>query len=427
MGQVIMNYDLSVIIPAYNCEKILPETLDCLLGQSLHNIQIIVVNDGSSDGTLSVIKNYRAENGSIKIIDKQNGGVSSARNAGIEAAEGRYIIFLDADDLLTQKSAENAVKIMDERNADLGIFRLSRFGFGGNEYNPVVEEIVKEKNIDIFDNRLLYCFLIGNKIFKTSALKTANIKFPNTRYSEDGAFIMLFITKAKPVITGIDSAECKYRRSDPREIKTVTRSVTKSLIEDFEKSAEIIENSILESFEKPDCICKNKDDFLLEFYCKICITVINEFLRQVWNCDDEAVEELKKVFDKYENKLNGNYREKLKKTYEDLGKPVFSKKELAKKPVISVICKNPGESFLKTLYFQAMPCFELITEKAKMFKDKENISKSAQAKFTVKFTGKKELDPRFLKWMVLIKKKAGFLPSFAIKHITFILLKIKGC
>ncbi len=422
-----MNYDLSVIIPAYNCEKTLPETLDCLLGQSLHNIQIVVVNDGSTDSTLSLIKEYQKKYESIKIIDKPNGGVSSARNAGIEAAEGRYIIFLDADDLLTENSAENVVKAMDERDADLGIFRLSRFGFGGNEYNPVVDELVKEKNIGAFDNRLLYCFLIGNKIFKASALKSSDAVFPNTRYSEDGAFIISFITKANPVITGIENAECKYRRSDPREIKTVTRSVTKSLIEDFEKSAEIIENSIIEAFEKPDCKCENKEDFLLDFYCKICITAVNEFLRQIWNCDDEAVEELKKVFDKYKNRLNAFYKEKLKKTCDDMGEPVFSKKELAEKPIISVICKNPGENFLKALYFQAMPCFELVSKNTGIYKDKENVADKPNAKFTVKFKGKKDLDPRFLKWMILIKKKAAFLPSFIIKHITFILLKIKGC
>lgn len=421
-----MTYDLSVIIPAYNCEKTLPETLDCLLRQSLHNIQIIVVNDGSTDGTPAVIKKYADENDNIVFIDKENGGVSSARNAGLEKAEGTYTVFLDADDLLALNSAEIIVKKMNETRADFGIYRISRFGFGGNEYNPIVDEVAKEKNIDVYDSRLIYCFLIGNKVFRTDVLKKSKARFPATRYSEDGAFIISFLMEARPKITGIYDAECKYRRSDPREIKTVTRSVTKELIADFGKSTEIIESAIKSSFENEDCSCNNKEDYLEEFYCKTCITAVNEFLRQIWLCENDALVGLKNIYDKYSAKLSEKYREKLKKSYTDIGTPIFVKKECAKNPLISVICKNPTEDFINTLYFQTMPCFELISDSKNLNLEKENISSSANANFKVKFSGKKELDPRFLRGMILIKKKAGFLPSSVIKHLTFILLKFKG-
>ena len=124
---------VSVVVPAYNCEGFLPETLDCLLTQSLKDIQIIIVDDGSTDGTPAMVDRFAAQDKRVTAIHKENGGVSSARNQGIELAEGRYILFLDSDDLLSQTALEEMYNALENTGSDLALCRCMRFGFGGTD------------------------------------------------------------------------------------------------------------------------------------------------------------------------------------------------------------------------------------------------------------------------------------------------------
>ena len=93
---------ISVIIAAYNAEEYLSETMDSIFLQTMDNsdYEVIVVNDGSSDNTLSILNSYKANYSNLTIIDKENGGPSSARNAGLDIAQGEYVFFFDSDDLL---------------------------------------------------------------------------------------------------------------------------------------------------------------------------------------------------------------------------------------------------------------------------------------------------------------------------------------
>ena len=111
-----MKRKVSVIIPVYNAEKYLGECLDSVRSQTLSDIEVICVNDGSSDDSLNLLKSYKEKDDRICIIEKENGGASSARNAGIRAAQGEYILFLDSDD---QFCAKEALECLWER-ADKG-------------------------------------------------------------------------------------------------------------------------------------------------------------------------------------------------------------------------------------------------------------------------------------------------------------------
>lgn len=103
---------LSVIIPCYNVEPWLARCLDSVVGQDFDDMEIICVNDGSTDGTLSILRDYESRYPSlVRVIDKPNGGVSSARNAGIDAAQGRWLTFVDADDELV---ADSVARIMQK-------------------------------------------------------------------------------------------------------------------------------------------------------------------------------------------------------------------------------------------------------------------------------------------------------------------------
>ena len=96
-----MNNNLiSIIVPVYNVSEYLPRCLDSLINQTYKNIEIILVNDGSTDNSLEICKKYAEKDLRIKVIDKENGGISSARNTGIAEASGEWIGFVDSDDYI---------------------------------------------------------------------------------------------------------------------------------------------------------------------------------------------------------------------------------------------------------------------------------------------------------------------------------------
>ena len=100
------NIILSIVIPVYNAEKTLRETLDSVLGQSLKEIEVICVDDGSKDRSVSVVEEYIAKDRRVSLIRQQNLYAGAARNAGIEAARGEYLFFLDADDYVLDYALE---------------------------------------------------------------------------------------------------------------------------------------------------------------------------------------------------------------------------------------------------------------------------------------------------------------------------------
>ena len=113
---------ISVIIPVYNVELWLAETLDSVLAQSLKEIEIICVNDGSTDGSREILSRYAAADPRIKIIDRENGGLSAARNTGLDAAAGCYVYFLDSDDMIEKDTLSHCYDEMQCGDLDLLFF-----------------------------------------------------------------------------------------------------------------------------------------------------------------------------------------------------------------------------------------------------------------------------------------------------------------
>ncbi len=104
---------VSVIIPAYNRQKFISSAIESCMRQTYENIEVIVVDDGSTDGTVGRVESYAKKDGRIRLIEKENGGVSSARNLGAKSARGEYIFFLDSDDLLMKRGLESLVSAME--------------------------------------------------------------------------------------------------------------------------------------------------------------------------------------------------------------------------------------------------------------------------------------------------------------------------
>lgn len=424
---------ISVIVPAYNSEKFLKETLDNLLGQTLREIQIIIVNDGSTDSTQMIIDEYAKKHSNITPVYQKNAGVSAARNTGIEHAEGKYTAFLDSDDLYSENALEEMYNALEETAADLAICRIMRFGFGGTEFNPIVDSFVNEKSIDCYDKRLLWNFLPCNKCYRTELLKKSGVRFPPLRYSEDGAFFMEFIYKAQPKITGVANAVMKYRRLTPEQGFSVSQRIEYELVDHFSKALESVYNTAKESFKSGNC--SDTEGYLQEILYKNYYALINEFYRMLWKGDGETLALMGEKVSALKEKMTEETLSKCKNAIKDIGEPIFSKSKIADKPFISIIAKNPSEIFIESLYAQSMPIFELITTENKNLPERENIKivsakelkKTASGKITLCFNGKEILDGRFLKVVSLLKKspKFGIFPDSIIKIGANLLLKIK--
>lgn len=414
---------VSVVVPAYNCEGFLPETLDCLLTQSLKDIQIIIVDDGSTDGTPAMVDRFAAQDKRVTAIHKENGGVSSARNQGIELAEGKYILFLDSDDLLSQTALEEMYNALENTGSDLALCRCMRFGFGGTEYNPIVDSLARETAVDCFDKRLLWNFLPANKCCRTELLKNSGVRFPSTRYSEDGAFWLPLILTAKPKITGVYSAVMKYRRHQPDEGKSVTQSISVDLLQNFRTSLEIV-------YTAAEAVGAD-DDYLQEIIYKTYYTLQNEFYRLLWGADDEALAFISAECGELRKRMTPATLKRLDGANRELGSPLASRRAAAERPTVSItVGKGATKAFLRSLYAQSMPLFEVISrESDPEFAEFENfnVGGKARGKIKLRFSGKKPLDPRLLRVIVLLKTspKFGFLPDFVIKWGAMLFLKLK--
>ena len=113
------NPTVSVIIPVYNAQEGIKQCLDSLLNQSFTDFEIILLNDGSTDNSLEVIKKYAADNDFIRVIDKENEGVAKTRNKGIQLAKGKYIVFIDNDDFVDSDYLERFYNAIDQEQLDI--------------------------------------------------------------------------------------------------------------------------------------------------------------------------------------------------------------------------------------------------------------------------------------------------------------------
>ena len=118
---------VSIIVPVYNVERYLAPCLDSIRNQSYSNIEIVCVNDGSRDRSRDILAMYQSVDARIKVVDKENGGLSSARNAGIAAATGDVVCFVDSDDMITRDAAAVIASIFESTSADV-------VTFGGSAY-----------------------------------------------------------------------------------------------------------------------------------------------------------------------------------------------------------------------------------------------------------------------------------------------------
>ncbi len=204
-----MDISLSIVIPSYNSKKVIGNLLDSVIICSNENIEIIVVDDGSTDGSFSLIKEYAEKDKRIVPIHKTNGGVSSARNEGIIHVKGKYVWFIDADDIIPNGAVEKICEAIEEFPFDLCVFDFTAENVAFNKTEVLKsfesgEGFLLEKDANVVMEEQVIQNGTGNavwnKIFKAEIIKENNIHFKEgITNGEDAIFLMDYYDKISNV------------------------------------------------------------------------------------------------------------------------------------------------------------------------------------------------------------------------------------
>lgn len=217
----------SIIIPIYNVAKYLPKCLDSVLGQSFTDFEVICVNDGSSDDSLSVLEQYAARDARIKVISQANGGLSAARNTGSNHSQGDYVFFLDSDDWIEPE----ALKILSEKlsDEDMVCFSGRRYIEAENKYEEP-DKMELESDISGWDyyqkhaleSRKFAFVCVVLRLYRRQFLQENDLKFTEGIYHEDNMFTPVVCYYAKKVKVIPD---CLYDYRVRRDSIMTTRSI----------------------------------------------------------------------------------------------------------------------------------------------------------------------------------------------------------
>lgn len=293
---------ISVIIPAYNAEKFLVESIESVVNQTIDDFEIIVVDDGSTDSTLDILRNYEKSYEDFTVICQDNRGPAAARNKGLDAAKGEYIYFFDADDVLELDALENLYSTAKRRKSDLVIAKYDIF----NQFKHIdiknIDELVLKKKINKYDLQILWTFSLWNKLFKKQIIDENNFRFKDLCYSEDAEFLMKYVYSANS-ITGLDKVILHYRRiavNPQDDDSSITATVNSRKISDYITAHDLVlkyaQESILKDFSEYGSLSyameKNSEIslYLNEIVKKELQVLLNQFYSKFWNLSNDDIE-----------------------------------------------------------------------------------------------------------------------------------------
>ena len=196
---------ISIIIPVYNAEKYLHKCLDSILKQTYTNYEVIIINDGSHDKSLQVIEEYKTKFLKFKYLEQKNQGASVARNLGVNHAQGKYLLFIDADDYIEENALLSLCTVADEQSSDLVVFGHNKIYI--EENNRVEKYIFNIDGSGSYSNEVVLNMVLNfeikgyicDKMFQVDLWKKLNLFFEYGRYVEDWYPIVQYIMHSSKV------------------------------------------------------------------------------------------------------------------------------------------------------------------------------------------------------------------------------------
>lgn len=190
-----MNPKISIIVPVYKVEQYLPKCIDSILAQTYHNWELLLIDDGSPDNSGHICEEYAQKDERIRVFHKKNGGVSSARNFGLDNAEGDYIMFVDSDDWISVDCLAICMNEILKSNLD-----AVQFGFisvTSNKENPKLKVATLPLDGEQYIQSNSFNVCVGGGIYKREIIEENKLRFPiDLKLAEDQIFVLSFIKKA---------------------------------------------------------------------------------------------------------------------------------------------------------------------------------------------------------------------------------------
>lgn len=211
-----MNPEISIIVPVYNVDRYLEDCINSILNQSFYNFELILINDGSKDCSGEICDNYASKDKRVKVIHKNNEGVSIARNIGIDMSKGKYIMFCDSDDVVEKDWCRSLYNLYTNNHNSVAVCGFNIINYRNNKSENIFKIFNKDKKInylkvkdfyELYDKNLLN--YPWNKIYDAKIIKENKIKFEeNITLGEDLLFNLKYFEFVKGDIVVLN--ECKY-------------------------------------------------------------------------------------------------------------------------------------------------------------------------------------------------------------------------
>ena len=220
---------VSVIIPVYNASQYLESMFAQLEYQSMEDFEAVIINDGSTDNTPEIIKEYLEHDERIQLYEQSNHGIGAARNVGLDKARGDYITFFDSDDFLHTRYLEVLLRVAEKNNADISICQIEQFDEAARRITPSPDRFPAHAYPTVFDPKDQACDLFGGfrtlaqaKMYKSSFIKEHELRFAPLYRTDDLAFTAAALASAK-CIAFMDEDLYTYRVNNPNS-STSTRA-----------------------------------------------------------------------------------------------------------------------------------------------------------------------------------------------------------
>ncbi len=284
---------VSIIVPVYNVAPYLRQCLDSLLQQTLKEIEILCVNDGSTDDSLQILEEYAEQDKRLIVISQENKGSSVARNFALQEARGKYILFVDSDDWIDSSLCEKAYMTAEKHQTDIVLFDYFMVPFGKKKLKPRREfDLPANELLELDATKIVFKTptYIWNKLYRTEFLRQNDLLFPEGLVSEDTYFTFIMWMKAQTLVY---MPECLYFYRTGRPSSVVTSQGYKYL--------DIIQiyKMITVFLEKNNLVSKYRDnlrDFAIATFVDvyICIDDVykNDVLAFVKTLDADIREEV---------------------------------------------------------------------------------------------------------------------------------------
>lgn len=288
---------ISVVIPVYNVEKYLIECLDSIVQQTYKSLEIIIVDDGSTDGSSNICDLFAQKDERIRVVHKLNAGLSDARNVGIEIATGKYITFVDSDDYIELDMISYLYNLLRKENADMSVCQRKKVNENGD---PIFDKLDITENLIKGNRNCMKEFFINpgldtvawGKLYLRSMFQ--DVRYPVGKYHEDVFTTHLLIAQCSNIAIGSEQKYCYRQRLS---------SISKSSFSI--KHLETIEGNL----ERRDYIIRNYSE-LIRYANAGIIYSVNQCVVKLSNAscfDKKITKELQKYYRLYEvDFLRGN-------------------------------------------------------------------------------------------------------------------------